>query len=600
MRERLHDVPLQPGVYMFKDQEGQVIYVGKAKALRNRMRSYFQASEKLHPKVRAMMNRVGDFDFIITKTEVEALILENNLIKAYQPRYNINLRDDKTYPYLKVSIKEKFPRLSIVREERDGKSIYFGPFTDVTSLKDTLKILNGIFPLRSCKTFRIKTRACLNRDMEKCTAPCIGQISEQAYQEIVKSLVAFLEGNMGEILQNRENEMKAAAANLDFEKAARLRDQIKGLKIIAAQQQKVVFDAPYNLDLIGLLMDEQESLVQLFKIRTGKIIAKDSFWLNRPINEAEPEVMEFFLKQYYDDKEDIPSEIIVSSIPGEQALMEKWLKLRSGKKVVLRFPRRGDKRSMLNMVLDNARVLWEEKKNRDRKNQDILLQLGKALQLEVIPQRIECYDISHLGGEETVGSMVVFTNGLAERKSYRRFKIRIEQNNDYASLAEVLQRRFKKSREELNPSFLPEPDLIIVDGGLGQVNAAKMILDEMQVDIPVYGLAKKNEELYKPGVGQALILPRRDEGLRLLQRLRDESHRFAIEYNRKRRGKKLIVSALDDIKGIGKERKQKLLAHFGSVSKIRVATVEELATVPGMNRTAAQNVYRYFQETDNN
>lgn len=600
MKERLQNVPLQPGVYMFKDQGGRVVYVGKAKALRNRMRSYFQATERLHPKVRAMMNRVADFDFIVTKTEVEALILENNLIKAYQPRYNIDLRDDKTYPYLKVSVREKFPKVSVVREERDGESRYFGPFTDATNLRETLKILHDIFPLRSCKNFRNKSRACLNRDMEKCLAPCIGQISEAEYRKLVDGLLTFLEGNPGAILQSRENEMKAAAANLEFEKAARLRDQIKGLETIVAQQQKVVFSSPYNLDLVGLLMDEQESLVLVFKIRCGKIISKDSFWLNRPINEDEPEVMEFFLKHYYDEQEDIPPEVLVSKLPAELVLMERWLKEKTGARVELRFPQRGEKKYMLKMVLENAAWLWEEKKNRDHRNRDILLQLSNALHLEVIPQRIECYDISHLGGEETVGSMVVFTEGLAEPKSYRRFKIKTEQNNDFASLAEVLQRRFKKSREEHNSSFLPEPDLIIIDGGLGQVNAAKMVLEEMQVDIPVFGLAKKNEEIFQPGIGQSLVLPRRDEGLKLLQRLRDEAHRFAVEYNRKRRARKVKASALDDIKGIGDERKRKLLIHFGSVSKIRTASLEELTAVPGMNRQAAQNVFQYFHENKNN
>ncbi|MDD3267968.1 MAG: excinuclease ABC subunit UvrC [Syntrophomonadaceae bacterium] len=600
MKERLQNVPLQPGVYMFKDREGLVVYVGKAKALRNRMRSYFQVAEKMHPKVRAMMKRVADFDFIVTKTEVEALILENNLIKAYQPRYNIDLRDDKTYPYIKVSIKEKFPRVSVAREERDRESRYFGPFTDVTTLRETLKILNSIFPLRSCKSFRFKPRACLNRDMEKCLAPCVGQISEEAYREMVNGLLNFLEGNPGEVLLSKENEMKAAAANLEYEKAARLRDQIRGLETITAQQQKVVFNASYNLDLIGLMMDEQESLVLVFKIRSGKIIAKDSFWLSRPINEDEPEMMEFFLKQYYNEQEDVPSEIVVSRLPTAQLLMESWLKEKTGIKVELRFPRRGEKKGMLNMVLENAAWLWEEKKNRDRQNHSILLQLSKDLRLEVIPQRIECYDISHLGGEETVGSMVVFTEGLAERKSYRRFKIKTEQNNDFASLAEVLQRRFKKSREENNPAFLPEPDLIIVDGGLGQVNAAKMVLDEIAADIPVFGLAKKNEAIFKPGVGEALVLPRRDEGLKLLQRMRDEAHRFAVEYNRKRRARKIRVSALDDINGIGEERKKQLLTHFGSVSKIRSASLEELGSVPGMNRLAAQNVYRHFRENENN
>ncbi|MEN6348799.1 MAG: excinuclease ABC subunit UvrC [Syntrophomonas sp.] len=594
MKERLKNVPLKPGVYLYKDRDGRVIYVGKAKALRNRMRSYFQSGENFHPKVKAMMARVHDFDFIVTKSEVEALILENNLIKAYQPHYNIVLRDDKTYPYLKISMAEKFPRISLVREEKDGVSRYFGPYTDVTSLRETLKLLTVIFPLRTCKNFRLKDRPCLNRDINKCLAPCSGQVSEKDYGDMVSAIIKFLEGNAGEILQVKEKEMKTAAGNLEFEKAARLRDQIQAIKIVG-EQQKVVLNSPYNLDLVGTVSDEHETLVLVFKIRNGKIIAKDTFWLNRPINEDEAETMEFFLRRYYDENKDMPFEIIVKTLPAGQELIENWFKTKTGKRVKVQTPQRGEKKNLLDMVLENAFLLWEEKKQGDKKKQEVLIHLGKELQLEVVPRRIECFDISHLGGEETVASMVVFCDGIPAKKSYRRFKIKTEQNNDFASLAEALRRRFNQSRVEANPAFLPEPDLLIIDGGLGQVNTVKTVLDEMDVSIPLLGLAKKNEELFTPGNGTPLVLPRRDEGLKLLQRLRDEAHRFAIEYNRQRREKKIKVSVLDDIKGIGKERKKMLLTHFGSVAKIKEASAEELAAVPGMNKAAAENVYNYFK-----
>jgi len=594
MKEHLKNVPLKPGVYMYKDSEGKIIYVGKAKALRNRMRSYFQSREKLHPKVRAMMSRVDDFDFIVTGTEVEALILENNLIKAYQPRYNIELRDDKTYPYLKVTTGEKFPGIYIVREEKDRTSRYFGPYTDVSSLRETLRLLTTIFPVRTCENFKIKPRACLNSHIGKCLAPCTGQVEEEEYRRVIDELINFMEGDSREILKLKEAEMKEAALNLEFEKAALMRDQIKNIKKIS-EKQKVSFESPYDLDLIGLVSGGKENLVLVFKIRSGKIIAKDTFWLSQAINENEPELIEFFLKNYYTDNNDIPSEILVSSLPAEMELIESWLKGKTGHRVGLRVPHRGDKKSMLDMVLENARLLWEEKKQKNIKNKEVLIHLSKVLNLELVPGRIECFDISHLGGEETVASMVVFNNAYPEKKSYRRFKIKVEQNNDFASLSETLQRRFKEAREG-NLSFLPEPDLIIIDGGLGQVNAVKAAMEEMQVDIPIFGLAKKNEEIFQPGIGQPLVLPRRDEGLKLLQRLRDEAHRFAIEYNRKRRSKKIKTSDLDNIKGVGPQRKKALLTHFGSVSKIKEASKDDIAAVPGMNTIVADNVYNYFRE----
>ncbi len=597
MRERLKNVPLKPGVYLYKDKEGEVIYVGKAKALRNRMRSYFQSLDKLHPKVKAMMNRVADFDFIVTNNEVEALILENNLIKSYQPRYNMQLRDDKTYPYLKITRGEKFPRIYITREEKDGISRYFGPYTEVTSLKETVKLLTGIFPLRTCKTLRPQERPCLNRDMEKCLAPCAGRITEEEYAQVVNKLIDFLEGNAGDLLKQIEAEMKVAALNLEFERAARLRDQMESIKKLSAKQ-KISFDSPYNLDLIAIEAGEKQNLVLVFKIRVGKIIGKDTYWLDRSLAEDVAEDMHFFINRYYNDNHDIPTEILVGHLPAQLELIQTWLREKTGHKVDIRVPQKGNKKQVLDMAQENVRLLWEEKHEKDQKNQAILLHLSKVLSLEVVPSRIECYDISHLSGQETVASMVVFTDGLPDGQCYRRFKMKNEQNNDFASLSETLLRRFTAAKAG-NPAFLPEPDLIIIDGGLGQVNAVAKVLRDMDIDIPLFSLAKKNEEIYRPGVGEPLVLSRRDEALRLLQRLRDEAHRFAIEYNRKRRSKKIRVSALDNIEGIGAQRKKVLLTHFGSVAKIKDASVEELLTVKGMNRAAAQNIYNYFRGITN-
>ncbi len=591
MKDRLKNVPLQPGVYLYKDKEGQVIYVGKAKALRNRMRSYFQSPEGLLPKVRAMMNRVADFDYIVTESEVEALILESNLIKAYQPRYNIDLRDDKSYPYLKLTA-DKFPRLCIVREKKDKVSRYYGPYTEVGSLRETVKLLLEIFPLRTCKNLKSNSRPCLNFDMGKCLAPCSDKVDAGEYQRIVDNLLEFLEGKTKTLLESKEKEMREAALELEFEKAARLRDQIQAIKVLG-EKQKVSLEHPYEMDIVGMLGGEKDKLILVFKLRAGKIVGKDTFWLKRAIDEEEAEVMEFFLKQYYAENSDIPAEILVSHLPGDNELLQTWLKGKAASRIKIWMPGRGEKRKLLDMVMGNAGLLWEEKMREDTKNNQILLALARTLDLEVVPVRIECYDISHLSGEETVASMVVFTNGKADKKAYRRFKMKNEQNNDYASLSETLERRFAEARRG-NRAFLPEPDLLLIDGGLGQVNAVQMSLAHMGIDIPVFGLAKRNEELFRPGISEAIVLSRRDEGLMLLQRLRDEAHRFAVEYNRQRRGKKLTRSLLDGIEGIGSNRKNALLAHFGSVSKIKEASLDELLQVPGMNRRAAANVYAFL------
>lgn len=591
MKDRLKNVPLQPGVYLYKDKEGRVIYVGKARVLRNRLRSYFQAPAGLHPKVRAMMARVAEFDYIVTGTEVEALILENNLIKSYMPRYNIDLRDDKSYPYLKITA-EKFPRVCIVREKKDKVSRYFGPYTDAGSLRETIRLITGIFPLRTCKSMKSSQRACLNYDLGKCLAPCHGGISVEEYDRLVAGIIDFLEGNIQELSTRLSAEMSQAAQVMEFEKAARLRDQLSAIKVLD-EKQKVNLERPYDLDIVGMTGGEQDRLVLVFRLRGGKIVAKDTFWLKRAIAEEEGEVLEFFLKQFYAENSDIPGEILVSQMPAEEDLLHAWLQSVAGRRLKIWIPRRGEKSRLLAMVMENARLLWEEKMLADDHYQQMLVKLASSLNLEVVPVRIEGYDISHLGGEETVASMVVATAGKPDRKAYRRFKMKTAQNNDYASLSEALQRRFSEARQG-NPAFLPEPDLILIDGGLGQVNAAQMMLNELGLDIPVFGLAKKREELFRPGVGEALVLSRRNEGLKLLQRIRDEAHRFAVGYNRQRRSKKLSQSALDDISGVGAKRKQALLAHFGSVAKIKSASREEIMQVPGLSQAISNHIYAYF------
>ncbi|HWP95373.1 MAG TPA: excinuclease ABC subunit UvrC [Syntrophomonadaceae bacterium] len=592
MKERLKTVPMQPGVYLYKDSDGRVIYVGKAKLLRNRMRSYFQASHTLHPKVRAMMNRVAEFDFIVTASEMEALLLENNLIKAYQPRYNIDLRDDKTYPYLKITIAEEFPRILVVREDKDGRSRYFGPYTEAGALRETVRVLTNIFPLRTCKNLVRRERPCLNRDLGRCLAPCTGCVDQVDYRQMVDEIVSFMEGNYQDLLTSKQSEMQEAAADLEFEKAARLRDQIESIRKLG-QKQKVDLEHPYDMDLVAILAEEKAALGLLFKIRAGKLISKDSFWLTRAMEEPEPDLMEFLFKRYYDNQDDVPPEILVNILPSSHLLIGDWLRGNNGRKVAIKVPVKGEKRRLMDMVENNARVLLQERFTGEQARERILVHLSQVLDLEIIPQRIECYDVSHLAGQETVASMVVFTGGLADKKAYRRFKIMVEKNNDYDALAETLQRRLLEARQG-NPNFLPEPDLLVIDGGVGQLHAVLAVLDKMGMEIPTISLAKKREEIYRPGQAEPLLLPRRDEGLKLLQRLRDEAHRFAISYNRQRRNKKLTSSLLDQIPGVGAKRKKVLLQHFGSVAALRQASPQEITAVSGISTRLAQEICDYF------
>lgn len=591
LKERLKAVPQLPGVYLFKNLNGDVIYVGKARILRNRLRSYFQDPDKLDPKVRAMMSRVNDFDYIVTSGDMEALILESNLIKSHQPRYNILLRDDKSYPYLKVTLQEDYPRITMTREKHHDDSRYFGPYTNVTAIKSVLRLLTDLFPIRTCKDFRVGKRPCLNRDIGRCLAPCTGEVDPETYREMIRRVIAFLEGDTAGIARQVETEMKEAAENLEFEKASRLRDTLVAIRKLS-EEQKVVSTTLREMDLIALAGSANDRLVVVFRIRGGKLVGKDSYRLQASLAQDEGEVMSFFIRHYYRDIPDIPGEILVSHSPGDRELLESWLREKRGGKTVIRVPIRGEKKRLLDMTRENAILLWEERLRRDDTNRGVLVELARVLGLEVVPERIECYDISHLGGEETVGSMVVFTGGVKDPRAYRRFKLK-EQNNDYQAMAEVLRRRLEAGfRGE--QSFLPLPDLILVDGGLGQVNTAHQVLRELGADIPVISLAKRHEEVFRPGDPQGLRWPRNSEILKLLQRIRDEAHRFAVQHNRKRIRKRSLISVLDHIEGIGEKRRQELLKAFGSLDRIKEATPEELSRVPGMNRRAAQAVYEFF------
>lgn len=596
VKERLKSVPRQPGVYLFKNEQGKVIYVGKAKALRSRMRSYFQSPSRLSPKVKALMSKVRDFDYIVTSNEVEALILECNFIKAHQPRYNIVLRDDKSYPYLKITLGEDYPRLLITREKKDKISRYFGPYSDVGALRETVRLLTGIFPVRTCRRMKTGARPCLNRHIDRCLAPCTGQVDVEEYRSMVERIIRFLEGDQGHLVRDLEEEMKEAARQMEYEKAARLRDTIHAIERVA-EKQKVVLDAPLYLDVVAFAPAHREVLALVFKVRAGKVVAKDTFWLRAAMDEEQAEVLTSIIKQYYSDNPDLPWEILVPLEPADKGVLEDWLTEMNKARTRIKVPRRGTKHQLLVMAAENARLLAEERTRGGEAGLAVMQKLARALSLEVVPTRIECYDISHLAGEGTVGSMVVFTEGKEDRSAYRRFKLGQDMNNDYLAMAEVLRRRIVRAQAE-DPAFLPTPDLIVVDGGLGQVNTAYQVLTELDVDVPVFGLAEKNEELFCPGASQPVRLPRNSDELYLLQRVRDEAHRFAINYQRQQRTRKLKESELDQIKGIGEKRKQALLHHFGSVARVRQATFEELCQVNGINQSVARQVYEFFHPNE--
>ncbi|MGE5370772.1 MAG: excinuclease ABC subunit UvrC [Solirubrobacterales bacterium] len=600
LRERLKAVPLLSGVYLFKDGSGTVIYVGKARILRNRLRSYFAPPERLEPKVRAMMARVQDLDYIVTEGEVEALILESNLIKSYAPHYNILLRDDKSYPYLKITVAEAYPRVLITREKARDASRYFGPYADAGALRETVRLLTTVFPLRSCKSFKRGGRPCLNRDLGRCLAPCTGTVPAAEYQTMIDRIIAFAEGEVESMACEIEREMMAAAENLEFERAAALRDSLTAIRKMT-EQQKVASESLVGLDIMASAGSGQERLVIVFRLRKGKLIGKESFRVRLALGQSEPEVLGFFLQQYYADHADIPVEILVSAEPTDREVLEAWLAenaagkeaARRHKKTVIRVPSRGEKRKLLDMAIENARLLWEEALRGENAHEKILTELALLLELEVVPERIECFDISHLAGEETVASMVVFTQGEKDAKAYRRFKVRTVTNNDVESMAEVIGRRLAAAAAG-EKAFLPLPDLLMVDGGLAQANTAARVVAEAGLSLPVIGLAKKREEIYRPLISEPIRLPRTSEVLKLLQRVRDEAHRFAITHSRKRVRKRSLVSLLDHIPGIGESRRNALFASFGSLEGIKSASVEELAAVPGMNRLAAEAVHKFL------
>ncbi|WP_322793307.1 excinuclease ABC subunit UvrC [Bellilinea sp.] len=602
----LDTLPNKPGCYLMKDAEGQVIYVGKAINLRNRVRSYFHSGQDQDLKTHQLVQRIRDIEWIVVGSELEALILEMNLIKKHRPRYNIRLKDDKRYPYIKVHWADPFPKVTVTRQMvRDG-SRYFGPYTSVWAVHQTLDVLRRIFPYLTCD--RVITgkdeRPCLYYDIKLCSGPCIGAVDQASYRQMISDLCEFLEGRTAAIVERLRSEMEQAAEELRFERAAALRDQIFAIERVV-EKQKVISNDQIDSDVIAIARDNGEACVQVFFIRAGKLIGREYFILEGAMGEPDKEVIEEFIKQFYAEAASIPQQVLLPQEVEEAQIISQWLhNRRGGQKVELIVPRNGPPHELLQLATENAvetlralKAQWEADTNRQSQ---ALAELQQALGLAHPPNRIECYDISNTQGTAAVGSMVVFEQGVPRKSLYRRFNIQtVSGPDDFASMEEVLTRRFRRyqaaqqEREapgaKLDPAFALLPDLLIVDGGKGQLSRAVSVLRafELQDKVPVIGLAKQQEEIFRPAHKESLMLSRHSQALFLIQRIRDEAHRFAITAHRNRRGKAGLVSRLDAVPGIGPARRKALLKKFGSIEAIQQASLEELMSVQGINEETA-------------
>lgn len=610
--EKLKYLPDKPGVYLFRDAGGIIIYVGKALSLKNRVRSYFQSAAALSVKVRSLMSRAADFEYIVTDSEVEALILEANLIKEHRPRYNVSLRDDKSYPYIKVTLNEEYPRAHITRRLVKDGGRYYGPYTRAGAVHETLSLLKRLFPLRSCKQkeFAIKSRPCLNYHIKRCTGPCCGMIEKENYLSMVREVCLFLEGKQEELVKRLTRRMEDASEKLEFERAAEIRDQLRSIKDIL-EKQKVISSGAGDQDAVAMARGVDDCCVMVFFIRNGKLLGRERFILNGTQGDGRAEVLTAFIKQYYHRADFIPSEILVSDLePAEMEVISSWLAGKKGSRVQIKIPVRGEKKQLIDMVAKNALLALEEaqlERIARRDGQEELALLARELGMEKPPYRMECFDISNIQGAETVASMAVFQEGKPSSDQYRRFKIKTVQGpDDFASMKEVIRRRFSRGREEKElidtgqlssrqAKFHRMPDLVIIDGGKGQLSAALEAMEELGITgIPIFGLAKEEELLFAPDRPEPIRLPRDSRALYLLQRLRDEAHRFAVSYHRQLRTKRNLKSLLEEIEGIGEVRRRELARAYPSIEAIGGASVEELAAVPGMNRRAAEAVARFF------
>jgi excinuclease ABC subunit C len=589
------NIPEQPGVYLFRDASGRVLYVGKAKSLRNRVSNYFQDPAFLHPRTASMVEQARDVEWIVTANEVESLHLEYNLIKAHTPRFNVRYKDDKSYPYLAVTVGEEFPRATVMRGKRKPGVRMFGPYAHAYAIRETLDLLLRTFPVRTCsqgvfERARRINRPCLLYDIGKCAAPCVGHVDETRHRAIVDELLSFLEGNYDAVMDRLDKEMHAASTALEFERAARLRDQIASVRT-AIEKQVVVSDRNESFDAIGLVEDDLEAALQVFFVRGGRMVGRKGFVVDKVEELDRPQLMATFIRDLYMQEEEIPREILVPEQPSEPEVLLAWLGEKRGAPVKIRVPQRGEKRTLMETITSNATEAFAQHKLRRRSDFAArarqLRALQEALSLREAPLRIECYDISNLGPTEKVASMVVFEDGLPKKSDYRRFAIKgVEGQDDFASMAEVIRRRFvaylleRDTPRDKPGKFSYPPNLVVIDGGWGQLNAARAAMIELGVgDIPAVGLMKRFEEIARPDETEPLVIARGSEALYLLQHVRDEAHRFAIRYHRTLRGRRSTVSELDRVPGIGPSRKKLLLREFGSVRRILQASEEDLARV---------------------
>ena len=591
LSEQVALLPDKPGVYLMRDAAGKIIYVGKAVNLKNRVRSYFQL-RGLSPKTESLVARIQSFETIVTASEMEALILECNLIKKHHPRYNISLRDDKSFPFVKVTWNEEFPRVYATRRvERDG-SKYYGPYASAGAMHETLALLKKLFPLRSCRTMEAH-RPCLEFHINRCLAPCAGKVDAAAYSDMVKTVCLFLEGRSADVEKDLKRRMQSAADELKFEMAGRLRDQLAAVRNVT-EKQNIVTGAG-DQDILGLARLGGQSCVQVFFVRSGKMVGRDHFLLTGGETEPDGDILAAFVKQYYSESSFVPREILLPTSLPESRLLADWLTERKSGTVHLFEPQRGTKRELVELAGENAAEVLRQRSEREAaktgQRTSALKELAERLELAALPRRIECFDISHIQGAETVASMVVFTDGEPDKAEYRRFKLKTVEGrpDDFASMQEVTLRRYREAAE-------PLPDLIVIDGGKGQLSSALEVIRGVGLaDIPVIGLAKEFEQIFRENMADPLVLPRHSTALRLMQQIRDEAHRFAIAYHRKLRAKRNLVSVLDNIRGIGAKRRQALWKNFGTMERMRLASVEELSAVPGMNTAAAESVFAFFQ-----
>ena len=608
IQEELKKLPARPGVYLMHDEKDHIIYVGKAISLRNRVRQYFQSSRNKGIKIEQMVTHIRRFEYIVTDSELEALVLECNLIKEHHPKYNTMLMDDKTYPFIKVTTGEAFPRVVLSRKMLKDKAKYFGPYTSSQAVRDTIDLIHKLYHLRSCSRSLPrdigKERPCLNYHIKQCNAPCQGYISQEEYGKSVNEVLRFLNGHYDTVLGELEEKMNAASEALEFERAIEYRELISSVKKVA-QKQKITDSSGEDRDILAVASEEEDAVVQVFFIRGGRLIGRDHFYLRISKGETASEILYSFVLQYYAGTPFIPAELMMQEEVEDRELLEEWLSSKRGQKVSLKVPKKGTKEKLVELARENARLVLSKDKERLKREEGRTIGAAKEIAaLLGLPEivRMEAYDISNTNGFESVGSMVVYERGRPKRNDYRKFKIKgIQGADDYGSMREVLTRRFMhglKEREENVElgKFTSFPDLIMMDGGKGQVNVALQVLDELHLHIPVCGMVKDDHHRTRGLYYQNEEIPidRSSEAFRLITRIQDEAHRFAIEYHRQLRGKGQVHSILDDIDGIGPARRKALMRHYASLDDIRGATVEELAAIPSMNEKAAESVYKFF------